>query len=425
MDPGRLIAGRLARRGDHVRIGLDDAVVRRLAARIRVVGAGKAAASMARAVATILPEASGVVVAPRSAVPGGSRRAGRIRILPGDHPVPGRASFDSTATLLEALARFPRDATVLCLLSGGASALFAASAPGLSRADKAALTRYLLRCGAPIEAMNAVRKHVSAVKGGRLALRAAPREVFTLALSDVPGDDLATIGSGPTVADPTSFRDALRLLRRAEAGELPARILDHLTAGAAGRLEETPGPDDPRLRRSRAVVIGCNDTACVAAAAAAESLGYVVRPGRQTLTGEAADRARRFVRALPRDPRRPTCVLAGGETFVTATGSSGRGGRCQEMAVAAAEEVAGSGWTILFAGTDGRDGPTDAAGGFVDGTSLARAGRRLIARALREHDAHPLLRGLGDLLRTGPTGTNVMDLAIALHPGRSLPVAGR
>ena len=425
MDPGRLIAGRLARRGDHVRIGLDDAVVRRLAARIRVVGAGKAAASMARAVATILPEASGVVVAPRSAVPDGSRRAGRIRILPGDHPVPGRASFDSTATLLEALDRFPRDATVLCLLSGGASALFAAPAPGLSRADKATLTRYLLRCGAPIEAMNAVRKHVSAVKGGRLALRAAPREVLTLALSDVPGDDLATIGSGPTVGDPTSFRDALRLLRRGGAGELPARILDHVAAGAALLLEETPGPGDARLRRSRAVVIGCNETARVAAAAAAEGRGYVVRRSREGLTGEAADRARRFVGTLPRDPRRPTCVIAGGETFVTAAGSSGRGGRCQEMAVAASADLAGTGWTILFAGTDGRDGPTDAAGGFADGTSLGRAGRRRVSRALREHDSHPLLRDLGDLLRTGPTGTNVMDLAIALHPGRPFATGGR
>lgn len=378
---------------------------------------------MARAVSAILPEASGVVVAPRSAVRGAAGRAGRIRILPGDHPVPGRASFDSTATLLAALDRLPADATVLCLISGGASALFAAPAPGLSRSDKAALSRYLLRCGASIDVMNAVRKHVSAVKGGRLALRAAPREVFTLALSDVPGDDLATIGSGPTVGDPTSFQDALRLVRRAGAGELPARIRRHLCDGAAGRLEETPRPGDARLRRSRAAVIGCNDTALAAAAEAASDRGYVVRRSKRWLAGEAADQARLLVRTLPRAPRRPTCVLVGGETFVTAAGSSGRGGRCQEMAVAAAAGLAGTGWTVLFAGTDGRDGRTDAAGGFVDGTSIRRAGDRRLARALREHDSHPLLRSLGDLLRTGPTGTNVMDLAIALHPGRMLAAA--
>lgn len=421
MDPGRLIECRLVRRGDRVAIDLGDTVVRRSVGRIRVVGAGKAAASMARAVTAILPEASGVVVAPRSIVRGASCRAGRIRILPGDHPVPGRATFDSTADVLHALDAFPRDAVVLCLLSGGASALFAAPAPGLSRADKAALTRFLLRCGAAIGEMNAVRKHVSAVKGGRLALRAAPREVYTLALSDVPGDDLATIGSGPTVADPTTFRDALRPLRRAGGEELPARIARHLADGAAGRLDETPAPGDVRLRRSRAVVVGCNATALAAAAAAAADRGYVVHGSPGRLAGEAADRARRLVRGLPRAPRLPTCVLAGGETFVTAAGSSGRGGRCQEMALAAADGLAGTGWTILFAGTDGRDGRTDAAGGFADGSSRERAGARRLERALREHDSHPLLRSLGDLLRTGPTGTNVMDVAIALHPGRSRP----
>lgn len=379
---------------------------------------------MARAVAAIVPEATGVVVAPRSAMTGSASRAGRIRILPGDHPVPGPASFRSTEALLRALDRFPADATVLCLLSGGASALFAAPAAGLSRADKAALTRHLLRSGAPIEAMNAVRKHVSAVKGGRLALRAAPREVLTFALSDVPGDDLATIASGPTVADPTTFRDALRPVRRGGAGSIPERIVRHLARGAAGRIEESPAPGDPRLRRSHATVIGCNDTALDAAAAAAARRGYVVRPSRGRLAGEAADCARRFVGALPPAPRHPTCVLAGGETVVTAAGSAGRGGRCQEMAVAAARGLAGSGWTVLFAGTDGRDGRTDAAGAFADGTSFERAGAARVRRSLREHDSYPLLRTLGDLLRTGPTGTNVMDVAIALHPGRAVP-AGR
>jgi glycerate-2-kinase len=166
-------------------------------------------------------------------------------------------------------------------------------------------------------------------------------------------------------------------------------------------------------------VIGCNDTALQAAAERAAALGYAVRRDRHRLIGEAAEQARLLVRRLPPRPARPTCVLAGGETFVTAAGSSGRGGRCQEMAVAAATGLAATGWTVLFAGTDGRDGPTDAAGGFVDGTSADRAGRRRLAATLAGHDSYPMLRVLGDLVRTGPTGTNVMDVAIALHPGES------
>ncbi|MBM4243163.1 MAG: DUF4147 domain-containing protein [Deltaproteobacteria bacterium] len=420
VDPCRLLTARLTRRADRLRIDLGPGALWRPVSRIRVLGAGKAAAAMARALAEVLPEASGVVIAPRPARGGAdAARAGRIRILYGDHPVPSRATFASTAALLRALDRFPADATVLFLLSGGASALLAAPARGLTRADKVALGRHLLRCGAPIEVMNAIRKHVSAVKGGRLALRAAPREVVTLALSDVPGDDLATIGSGPTVADPTTFAQAARHLRNAaQAGQpAPERVLRYLEAGVRGRVDETPGNGDPRLRRARAFVIGGNATALEAARRSATSLGYAVRGRRERLEGEAADCARRLIGRLPRAPRVPTCILAGGETFVTAAGSTGAGGRCQEMALAAARGLVGTGWTVLFAGTDGRDGRTAAAGAFSDGTTLARAGRRAVDRALRRHDSHPLLRELGDVVRTGPTGTNVMDVVVALHPG--------
>jgi glycerate-2-kinase len=358
------------------------------------------------------------VIAPGGRRNASPRRAGRIRILNGDHPVPRRATFAATRALLRALDRWPENATVLFLLSGGASALLESPSPGLSSADLTALNRWLLRCGAPIGVMNAVRKHASAVKGGRLALRAAPREVVTLALSDVPGDELATIGSGPAVGDRSTFVEALRRLRRShDAVPLPPRVWAHFVAGSTGTIDETPTPGDPRLRRTAAAVIGANATALDAAAAVARSLGYVVRQHRVRLEGEAAPCARRLVRRLPSAPVRPTCVLGGGETVVTAAGSSGTGGRCQEMALAAAPGIAGTGWTILFAGTDGRDGQTGVAGAFVDGTTARRAGRRRLAHALRDHDSHPLLRHLGDLLRTGPTGTNVMDVAIALHPG--------
>lgn len=393
----------------------DGTVLRREASDLWVAGAGKAAAAMASAVARLLPSVPGVVIAPR----GRRRSAGRVRILAGDHPVPGRASFASTRRLLTALDEAPRDATVLFLLSGGTSALLAAPADGITAADKIAVNRHLLRCGAPIEVMNAVRKHLSAVKGGRLAWRAAPREVIALVLSDVPGNDLATIGSGPTVPDPTDAATALRLLRRTPgaAEAIPARVWRLLETAARDRSHDTPKPGDRRLRRSRAWVIGDNRTALDAAAEAAARLGYRVAARRRRLRGEAADCARDLVATLPRAPRRPTCVLAGGETFVTAGRSPGRGGRCQEMALAAAAGLVGTGWTILFAGTDGIDGATDAAGGFCDGTTLRRAGRRRLDVALARHDSHPLLVALDDAFRPGPTGTNVMDLAIALHPG--------
>lgn len=401
-------------------IRLGDTTVRRRADRLWIAGAGKAAARMAAAVAALIPEARGVVIAPRGERTATRSRVGRIVVLPGDHPVPGAASFGSTARLLAELDRQPADATVLFLLSGGASALLAAPAAGLRRRDKVALNQHLLRCGAPIAVMNTLRKHVSAVKGGWLALRAAPRAVVTLALSDVPGDDPATIGSGPTVADPTTFADARRLLRATAgaASAVPEAVWHRLERGARRHEPDTPKPGDPRLGATHFALLGSNATALAAAAAAAAARGYQVRRLRRALAGEAAACARRLVGRLPAEPRRPTCVLAGGETFVTAAGSSGIGGRCQEMALAAATGLAGTGWSVLFAGTDGRDGPTDAAGGFCDGSTLPRAGAARLRAALAGHDSHPLLRALGDDFRPGPTGTNVMDVAIALHPGR-------
>ncbi|MEW6270956.1 MAG: DUF4147 domain-containing protein, partial [Thermodesulfobacteriota bacterium] len=344
-------------------------------------------------------------------------RVGGIEVLPGDHPVPGRRSYAATRRLLAALEAAPPDATVVLLLSGGASALLAAPAEGIRERDKSALNRHLLRCGAPIGTMNAVRKHVSRVKGGGLVRAAAPREVVTLALSDVPGDDLATIGSGPGVPDPTTFADALRLLRgTAPTGRgVPARVWRRLEAGAAGRgPDETLKPREPAARRALAAVIGSNRTALAAAARAARGLGYRVVRRRGQLGGEASLVGRRLARELP-STAGPVCYLAGGETFVTVGDAGGVGGRSQELALAAADGLAGAGWSLLAAGSDGIDGPTDAAGAFCDGGTLRRGGRREAARALREHDAYRFFARTGDLFRTGPTGTNVMDLVIALR----------
>jgi len=375
---------------------------------------------MARAIAVIAPEVPGMVVAPRRVGRTGVARIGAIRVLQGDHPVPGKGSFSATRRVVEAIRRLPSDATILFLLSGGASALFAAPAPGITRDDKQALNAHLLRAGASIDVMNAVRKHVSAVKGGRIAVLAFPRKVVTLALSDVPGNALATIGSGPTVADPTTFAAALRRLRAVtpDRDAVPTRIWRLLEEGARGDDgAESPKPGDRRLARAHAAVIGSNRGALDGVARVARSLGYDVVRRRFPLAGEAASCADRLVAALPVGCRRPTCVLAGGETWVRVGAGSGQGGRSQELALAAARGLAGTPWALLCAGTDGIDGRTDAAGAFVDGSTVARGGRRRVERALARHDSHRFFAGLRDLHRPGPSGTNVMDIAIALHPG--------
>lgn len=385
-----------------------------------IAGAGKAAEAMARGAASAIPGARGIVVAPRRPGPRGSRaaRVGGILVLRGDHPVPGAASFAATRRLVAALAGRPPSEPILLLLSGGASALLSMPAAGLRPADKATLHRLLLRSGLPIEAMNAVRKHASAVKGGGLLRLAAPRPVWTLAMSDVIGDDLATIGSGPAVADPASFAEALAALLSAVSRDaVPAAVLRRLERGAAGRLRETVKPGDPLLAGARAVVLASNATALAAAGRHARSIGYAVRRLRSPLAGEARDAAARFAAALPLRPARPTCVLAGGETVVAIRGGRGRGGRSQEFALAAARLLEGRGWTLLAAGTDGIDGPTPAAGAIVDGATLRRAGRIAVERALAAHDSHRFFARHGGLVVTGPTGTNVMDVVVALHPG--------
>lgn len=375
---------------------------------------------MAGAIAALLPEVPGVVVAPGPAAHAARRRGrvGAIRILHGEHPVPGPGSFSATQRILAEIRRLPADATILFLLSGGASALLAAPAAGLTRTDKQVLNEHLLRAGASIDVMNAVRKHVSAVKGGRLALLAAPREIVTLALSDVPGNALATVGSGPAVADPSTFASALRRLRAAtpDASAVPANVWRVLAEGARGMCEETPKPGDRRLANSRAVLIGTNRTALIGAGRAARALGYEVLPRRLRLAGEAAPFGRQLAACLPEPGGRALCVLGGGETWVRVGAAAGKGGRSQELALAAASGLSGSSWSLLCAGTDGVDGRTDAAGAFCDGQTLTRGGRRQAAQALERHDAYSFFSSIGGLFRPGPTGTNVMDIAIALHP---------
>lgn len=349
----------------------------------------------------------------------------RTRLLLASHPVPderGRAAADAVLDLAGGLTS---DDLLLVLLSGGASALLPAPVPGVSLRDKADVTSLLLRAGATIHELNTVRKHLSRLKGGGLARAAAPARVVCLVLSDVVGDDLSTIASGPTAPDPTTFDDALRVLgARGVLERCPGAVRASLEAGAQGTRPETPKPHDALFRRVTTRVIGSNRASVAAAAREARRQG--LRPVVLTtrLEGEAREVARVLVAVLrecvesgrPATP--PVCLLAGGETTVTVRGD-GRGGRNQELAVAAAEPLAGFPGPAVLAtlATDGVDGASEAAGGVVDDRSVGRAATLGVAPPaafLAVSDSRGFLAALGDLIVTGPTGTNVVDLAVLL-----------
>jgi hydroxypyruvate reductase len=387
---------------------------------VYLVAAGKAAPGMVRGlVAAGVPIAHGVVATAGGApegVPDG------IEWMVSGHPAPDAGSERAGRAALE-LAAVARGSgrTLVVLLSGGASAMLAVPAERLTLADKAAASDALMRAGVDISGLNCVRKHLSAIKGGRLA--AAAGESITFALSDVHGpieDDPSVIGSGPTVADPSTFAAALRIVR-ASGAAVPEAVVRMLELGVRGEREETPKPHDPRLARARLELIGTRRTAMAGARAAAESLGYRVVVVEAPLAGEAREAGRRFAReALAIGSPFPVCVVAAGETTVHVIGE-GRGGRNQEFVLAAAELIGALGddgrpAVVASAGTDGIDGPTDAAGAIVDPTTLRRAREAgLDSRAaLAANGAYDFFRPLGDLIVWGLTGTNVGDVAVAL-----------
>ncbi len=380
--------------------------------RIQVIGAGKAAASMARAVERLLGRriSGGFLNVPD----GVAARLHRIQLHPCGHPIPDERGAEGARRILEiAHAAGPRD-LLIALISGGASALLPAPAPPLTLAGKQALTRQLLASGATIHEMNAVRKHLSLIKGGQLAQAASPATLLTLLLSDVVGDDPGVIGSGPTVPDSSTVADA-------------ARILDKYGVSVpAGALHETPKPGDPAFVRSRHVIVGGNNQAIAAAADCARKLGYRTMVLSTTIEGETREIARmhaaiaREILASNRPIRRPACLLSGGETTVTVRGR-GLGGRNQEFVLAAILALDQVGpVTILSAGTDGIDGPTDAAGAIAvsgtDSSTLARAASLGLdaRRFLDDNDSYRFFEPLDALLKTGPTGTNVADMRVIL-----------
>ena len=416
-DARAAVVGALALDGQRLRVADAEEIDLGEVEKVWVVGAGKAAVGMARGALEVFGGwISGGTITTRD---GHGAELPGIEVWEAAHPVPDTRGLAGAAEALRmARAAGPRD-LVLCLLSGGASALWAAPAAGVSLTDLGTVTDQLLRAGATIGELNTVRKHLSRVGGGWLARAAAPARVVTLAVSDVVGGALDVIASGPTVPDPTTYFDALEVL--AERGiHPPAAVRAHLQAGDAGEVEETPKPGDPCFERVSAHVVAGNADALRGAAAQAERLGYRARIVADDVEGEASsvgEQVGLLVRGtLTERPDGPVALLLGGETTVTVNGS-GRGGRNQELALAAAMELEGVDGVLCAAlGTDGTDGPTDAAGAFADGGTVARGhAARLDARdALRRNDAYPFLRAAGDLIVTGPTGTNVNDVVLVL-----------
>ena len=384
--------------------------------RVLVLGAGKAGASMARTVEAML----GVRVSEGFVVVKDGYRlpTARIEIAEAGHPVPDGRGAAASARLLAVAESATADDLVIFLVSGGGSALTPAPAPPVTLEEKQALTRLLLAAGATINELNAVRKHLSRFKGGLLARAASPATVLTLALSDVIGDPLDVIASGPTAPDTSTYADALAVLEgRRVLARTPRSIVERLRAGVGGKIAETPKAGDRVFDRVTNLVIGNNALVVGAAAAEAERLGYRPHVLTRSLQGEAREVARDLVaraRALPG----PAALIAGGETTVTVQGR-GRGGRCQEFALAAALALeAGESLVVLAAGTDGTDGPTDAAGGLIDAGTVARTRAAGFdpAGALADNDAHALLTATGDGVVTGPTNTNLLDLYLIIRP---------
>jgi hydroxypyruvate reductase len=387
---------------------------------LRVIAAGKAARPMAKAAVHLFAGRirTGIIV---SVEPVDTVGPPFMTII-GGHPTPTPESERAGRRALELAASLGHDETLLVLLSGGASSLMAVPAEGLTLDDKRAATSHLLRAGADIHALNTVRKHLSAIKGGWLAARTRGA-CRTFAISDVVGDDLTIIGSGPTVADTSTFADALDVVRRfgGEAAYPPA-VVARLRRGAAGAddVPETPKPGDPRLSRAVTTLVGGRRDAMAGAGREAESRGYHVVQIDRAIIGEARGAGPAHLAAVfatVHDAPRPTCVVSSGETTVRVVGD-GRGGRNQEFVLAAAGFLDARGVPAAAAsvGTDGIDGPTDAAGALIDSATAARArAAGLDLQSFLDHNnAYVFFDALGDLIRTGPTDTNVGDLQVVL-----------
>ncbi len=422
-DPERCVHAAVQLDDDELHVaGADSPYDLSTFSRICIVGAGKATPAMAAAVEDILGDRI-AVGAINTKYGHADSRLRRISTTECGHPIPDEAGVEGTAEMVQLLKDSDEDSLVICLFSGGGSALMPAPVEGISLAEKQETTQQLLACGATIDEINTIRKHLSLVKGGRTARLAAPATAISLVISDVIGDRLDTIASGPLYPDQTTYGDCLEIFTRFGLLErLPPKVLDYMKAGDRGDEPETAGPDDPSFARCANYVVGNISLSIDAARRSAAELGYEPLILSSRIAGETREVAAVHTAIAQeavesgRPAGAPACIISGGETTVTLKGS-GKGGRNQEFALAAAIELDGwDGITGLSGGTDGTDGPTDAAGAISDGGTVARAAALGMDAAgyLDDNDSYHFFSALDDLVITGPTGTNVMDLRLFL-----------
>ena len=422
VDPAEAVYRFVSRVGDRILIG-QQAYALRDFDHIYLVGAGKAAMPMAEAIGEVLHDrlSSGVIITKYHHID--RQLPDPLRVYEAGHPVPDEQSVAATRDLAALLDQVTTRDLVFCVISGGGSALMTLPAEGITLADVQATTQLLLRAGATIHQINTIRKHLDTIKGGGLPRLAHGAPIVSLILSDVIGDDLSVIASGPTVPDPSTFAAAWRLIEQFDlADQLPVAVRARLERGVAGEIPDTPKPGDPLCDRVQTVIIGSNAQAAQAAEAAARQLKFNTLLLSTQVQGEAREVAKvaaaiaREIVLYNRPVSKPACLILGGETTVTLKGN-GLGGRNQEMALACALAIDGLSNTLIAAvGTDGTDGPTDAAGAIATGETVGRAKAiGLDAQAhLANNDSYHFFQALGDLIITGPTGTNVNDLLFVL-----------
>jgi len=420
VDPERAVQKYVRCQGNQLFVG-DCSYALDSYKRIFLVGAGKGTAPMAKALENILGErlTNGLIIVKY----GHGIPLEKTQILEADHPIPDDAGLRATEELLKQVQECTKEDLLICAFSGGGSALLPAPSSPITLDQKQATTRLLLECGATINEINAIRKHLSRSKGGWLAKEAYPATIVSLLLSDVIGDRLDVIASGPTVPDESTYGDCIKIIDRYKLSDrLPKGVAEYFKKGAAGSLPETPKPGDPVFSKVQNLIVGNNRESLLAAKERALSLGYNTIVLSSQIEGEAREVAHVFAAIgkeisqanLPISP--PACVIAGGETTVTIQGR-GKGGRNQELALACAIAIDGwKGISLLSAGTDGTDGPTDAAGAIVNGTTCKRARQTNLHPRdfLLANDSYTFFGSLGDLLKTGPTRTNVMDIICML-----------
>jgi len=391
-----------------------------------VLSFGKAASAMARASIDFLDKlVTGGIVITKYGHTGGLKEKHRLKIFEAGHPVPDETGYNATKDIIRLLENSDEKTYILCLISGGGSSLLVAPYNGISLKDKQDTTRLLLNCGADIFELNAVRKHISLVKGGRLAAISAAPAIESLILSDVLNDRLDVIASGPFIPDETTFKDAFNVIQKYSIDrEIPKNVLELLQNGIRGHIPETPKRGDPVFDKVSTRIVGNIAKAIEAAKEKAEQLGFNVEVVDKAIHGEAREAGSRLARRalkvktkmIQENSGRSVCLISGGETTVTVRGH-GIGGRNIELALAFAVEIDGkNGITFLSAGTDGGDGPTDSAGAIVDGDTVLKGRANGIDPEifLQNNDSYNYFKKTDDLLITGPTGTNVMDLQIAL-----------